>query len=57
VNTHTTMPAEELFDRARSCVAGKSRSYVEDSRLFARALLLVELLVKNGYVEIEVERE
>lgn len=62
--------AEELFARARDCLAStscrsedrevqenKSRSYVGDARLFARALLLVELLVKGGHVEIEVERE
>ena len=62
--------AGELFARARDCLAStscrsedrevqgnKSRSYVGDARLFTRALLLVELLVKDGHVEIEVERE
>lgn len=51
------MPSAELFQRARDCLAWKSRGYVDDARLFARALLLVELLVKDGHVELNVERE
>ena len=51
------MSAEELFARARDCLANKSRSYVEDARLFARAVLLMEQGVLNGDIEVEVERE
>ena len=53
----STVPAEELFARARDCLANKSRSYVEDARLFARAVLLMEQGVLNGDIEVEVERE
>jgi hypothetical protein len=52
-----TMSASELFSRARDCLANKSRSYVEDARLFARAVLLMEQGVLNGDIEVEVERE
>jgi hypothetical protein len=68
--TSNTMPASELFARARDCLAStscrsedrevqgnKSRSYVEDARLFAKAIMLLERLVAAGHVEIEVERE
>jgi hypothetical protein len=55
--TSNTMPASELFDRARNCLANKSRSYVEDARLFAKAVLLMEQGVLNGDIEVEVERE
>ena len=49
--------AGELFQRARDCLAGKSRSYVVDARLFARAVLLIEKGVDEGAIEIHVERE
>ena len=51
------MPAAELFARARATLDGKSRSYVEDAKLFARAIMLLERLVAAGHIEIEVERE
>lgn len=51
------MPAAELFERARATLAGKSRSYVEDARLFAKTVLLIELAVKEGAIQIEVEED
>lgn len=49
--------AGELFQRARDCLAGKSRSYVHDAKLFAKAVLLMEQGVLGGHIEVKVERE
>ena len=48
--------AEELFQLARDCLAGKSRSYIQDAKLFAKAVLLMEQGVSHGHIEIKVER-
>ena len=50
------IPAADLFERARATLAGKSRSYVQDARLFARAVLLIEVATKGG-LELTLEVE
>jgi hypothetical protein len=36
------MNLPKLVARARECLSGKSRSYVQDAREFARAVILLE---------------
>jgi hypothetical protein len=45
VREYRPVTNDELLQRARDCLANKSRSYVEDSKLFAQAL--IDLLSKT----------
>lgn len=52
----TLIPTEELFERARKTLAGKSHSYVRDAVIFAKAVLLIEKMWQDGTLEkLEVE--